>query len=69
MAVSALLGGSGPVPHAGEGISSVGAFYLHADEHGLPTLWSESNGLPGLQTASVILRGGEIVPPDTRLTV
>jgi hypothetical protein len=69
MAVSALLGGSGPVPHTQDGVSAVGAFYLHTDEHGVPTLWSEGNGLPGLQTGATFLHGGIVVPPDTRLTV
>lgn len=69
MAVSALLGGSGPVPHAQDGLSEVGNLYLHTDEHGVPTLWSETNGIPGLQTAAMRSPYGVAVPPDTRLTV
>ncbi|GEM_PF-6703888 len=69
MAVSALLGASGPAPHAQDGVSAVGAFYLHTDEHGVPTLWSETNGAPGLQTGVSLGHGGLVVPPDTRLTV
>lgn len=67
MAVSAVLGGAGP--HAPDGVSAVGSFYLHADEHGVPTLWSETNGVPGLQVDVGLGEDGALFAPDTRLTV
>lgn len=68
MAVSAML--SGPTElHHGDAVSGLGAFYLHADEHGVPTLWSESNGLAGLQTDLALSADGLIYPPDTHLTM
>jgi hypothetical protein len=68
MAVSAILGGSG-APHPGDAVSGMGAFYLHTDERGVPTLWSESNGLAGLQTDVSLGPGGAIYPPDTHVTL
>lgn len=67
MAASAILGGTASIDQ--EQAATFDNVYLHVDDHGRPSIWQESNGHPGLQTAPIHLQRGILslnLPPDQR---
>ncbi|HUR68123.1 MAG TPA: hypothetical protein VM370_02675 [Candidatus Thermoplasmatota archaeon] len=66
MAITMALTALG-TPGTTSDVFEVGDHYMSVDDHGILTLWAESNGQSGLQEKPVIILGQVIVEPDHKV--